>query len=106
METIEKFSDRLAALLHKRQISQKNLCEQTGITRSWMSCLVRGSSAPRYDDVTAIADALGMVGDDRRDMYISGAMTGLDERFRPYLEIYEQLQARRATAHRGMAGQC
>lgn len=63
------FSERLTAMLHKRDMTQKQLAEKTGITASAMSYYVRGARTPSGDILTKIASAL-----DTSTDYLLGAV--------------------------------
>ena len=52
------FSDRLTAMLRKRNMTQKQLAQQTNITESAMSYYVKGARTPSGDILTKIAIAL------------------------------------------------
>ena len=53
------FSDRLAAILRKKGMTQKQLAQITNITESAMSYYVKGARTPSGDILTKIAVALG-----------------------------------------------
>ena len=52
------FSDRLAAILRKKGMTQKQLAQITNITESAMSYYVKGARTPSGDILTKIAVAL------------------------------------------------
>lgn len=52
------FSDRLAAILRKKGMTQKQLAQKTNITESAMSYYVKGTRTPSGDILTKIAVAL------------------------------------------------
>ncbi len=57
------FSERLTALLKERNISQKELSEQVGVTQSAMSYYVKGLRLPHGNILSKIATALNTTTD-------------------------------------------
>ena len=56
------FHIRLKEAMNKRNITQSELCEQTGIPKSAMSQYISGSFKPKQDRTDLIADALKVNG--------------------------------------------
>lgn len=57
------FSDRIASLMLKQKITQKELAEKAGVTESAMSYYVKGDRTPRSDVLSRIAKALNTTTD-------------------------------------------
>lgn len=53
------FSERVTELMIKKNLSQKELAEITGVTESAMTYYVKGLRTPRSDVLVRIANALG-----------------------------------------------
>ena len=52
---IKTFCENLNLLVKERGITQKAICDATGITSSHISCMMRGSRNPSLDTVYKIA---------------------------------------------------
>lgn len=57
------FSDRLGELIKSKQITQRKLAEQVGVTEAAMSHYLKGDRYPRASVLSKIADALGTTSD-------------------------------------------
>ncbi len=57
------FSDRLGELIKRKQITQRKLSEQVGVTEAAMSHYLKGDRYPRASVLSKIADALGTTSD-------------------------------------------
>ena len=52
------FAENLKAVMKEQNVSQKELCDMTGISASSMSQYLAGKNKPRKDGIKSIADAL------------------------------------------------
>ena len=54
------FSQRLADALERKQLTQKQLAEQAGVTESAISYYLKGTRTPRGETLSRIAEVLGV----------------------------------------------
>ncbi len=54
----ETFNERLAMLLQRKSMTQKELAEKAGVTEAAMSHYLKGDRTPRATVIARIADAL------------------------------------------------
>lgn len=74
----ENFNERLALLLQKKNMTQKDLAVKAGVTEAAISHYIKGDRTPRVSVLTRMAEAL----DTTSDYLLNGTETGADSEIR------------------------
>lgn len=74
----ENFNERLALLLQKKNMTQKDLAVKAEVTEAAISHYVKGNRTPRASVLTRIAEAL----DTTSDYLLNGTATNADSEIR------------------------